>query len=682
MRSGQPLEASKPWDAAISKIDFSLRAMKVAFEASFAENQADLKPREVIKRGLFFYIWGKLNDNLPEFKNIHQLDEYYQRIDRDFNKHVGEYLGLDFVKNLSAQHELIGPVSERKMEMLKKIIHLYHALARSKFLLQGLNQSYSKDKCNDMAHSLLVQSQVNQEQLAKIDVESFQTRSVHALKEFNQFLVALLHEKGHGDVHIENMLLPGQGDKSGFAAFAVLNARLQELPRASEIAELLAGKVFDSKAMRAEKIAQHITTIQTVRDLLRKICNEIYIASCENVERLANDYEALLQIKQKLNNSEELETFFRNILDMKQAVEGETQVEASIPVLRLAARSAIEECGQQSQAEQYTRLAINGWGSAGSCVKDHALAIIKLTRDISQSYYESLGVYNQAMENINNQDKMFRDAARLINEWRSVNQQMRQVLEQCDQLLGVSEARVIAASQTAGQFVGAFFKHHWPKMVIGAVIVAAPAAVVSFTVLGTAASAAVLIPGGVVIGGAGGAGVGAIKDHVSPPSTPVAPKRPNVSVVGVDSHYITDRLFTPADGKLTKMPITLNIAKPRAASPPSPTLDSPDAAMPAVLHKETTELPVVTPAVTVDQQQTSGWLPTAQDIANLPGQIAQIPGQIPGQVAALPSQLAALPGRAFAFFGRGAQPANADQVVQQTEKSDNTPKPLDLSPKK
>lgn len=671
MRSSQTLDANKPWDAAINKIDFSLRAMKVAFEASFAENQTDLKPREVIKRGLFFYIWEKLSDKLPEFKNIHELDEYYQRVDRDFKKYVGEYLALDFVKNLSEQHHLIGPVSERKMEMLKKIIHLYHALARCKFLLQGLNQSYSQDKCEDMAHSLLVQSEVNREQLDKIDIELFQRRSVHALKAFNQFLVALLHNKGHGDVHVENLLLPGQGDQSGFSAFAVLNARLQELPSAEEILDLLAGKVFDSKAMRVEKISQHIKTIQTVRDLLRKICNEIYIASCDNVDKLASDYDTLLQIKQKISNSEELEICFRSIFDMKQAVEGETQVDASIPVLRLAARSAIEECGQQSQAEQLTRLAMNGWGSAGSCVKDQALAIIKLTRDISQPYYQNLNVYNQAINNINNQDKMFRDAAGLINEWRLVNQQMCQVLEQCDQLLGVSEARVIAASQTTGQFVGDFFKHHWPKMVIGAVIVAAPAAAVSYTVIGTAASAAVLIPAGVVLGSAGGAGVGAIKDHVSPPPTPVVKKRPNVSVVGVDSHYIIDRLFTPADGKLTKMPIKLNAAtiKPRVSTPPL-TLDVPET-MPAVLRNEATELPVVTPVVSQDQQEASSWLPTAQDIANLPGQIAQIPGQIPGQVAALPSRFAAWPGQAFGLFTRRAQPASESPAAQQSDQQDN-----------
>jgi hypothetical protein len=140
----------------------------------------------------------------------------------------------------------------------------------------------------------------------------------------------------------------------------------------------------------------------------------------------------------------------------------------------------------------------------------------------------------------------------------------------------------------------------------------------------------------------------------------------------VDSHYIIDRLFTPADGKLTKMPIKMNVAtiKPRVSTPPLPTLDVPET-IPAVLRNEATELPVVTPVVSQDQQETSSWLPTAQGIANLPGQLAQIPGQIPEQVAALPSLFAAWPGQAFGLFTRRAQPASESPTAQQSDQQDN-----------
>lgn len=654
MRSSQNPQEDKPWDAVIKKIDGALLDFNLVFDSSFAESQTEVQPRELLKRGLFRHIWKKLSVDAPVFASLDDLDSYYQQVARNFQRHVGDYLRLEKVKMICDTYQLHDPVSARKLEMLKKIIRLYHALARSRFLLQGLSEGYSVDKCADKVLSVQVQTQVNHEQLAKIDVNLYQKRSVNAIKSFNQYLLKLMYENGYGEVEIDGLLLPDETEKMKDSAFVALYAKLQELPKVSEMMDLLDGKLFDSKVMRAEKLAQHINTIQTVRLLLRKICNEVFIASSRNVETLAEDYEALQAIKSKIKGEKELDVLSRKLFDLSNAVEGVAAPESSVPVLRAIAREVLEETGRQSQAEMITRISINGWGVASACVKDEVVNIIKSTRDVSARYQQHIDAYHAAIESSQQQKELFTKAERLILEWRVVNQQMQQVLEQCDLLLDAVETKVVTEAQTTLQFVGSFFKHHWPKMVIGAAVLAVPAAAVSLTVM-SAASAAVMIPASVVAGTASGAGVGIIADNKHPRavSAPTL-RRPNVNVAGVNSDFIIDKLFAPAHAGAKPSPFIIggSVEPSSAASPPSPILDVP--MMPASRDE------IVTQDDAAEDFKMPKWMASVTHLpSQLTEQLGQVPGhlaQVPGQLAQVPGQLVHLPGQLVGLFARTNQP--------------------------
>ena len=669
----------KLWSSIIAKIDAVLVDFRVVFDTCFAESQTELKPRELIKRGLLRYIWEKLADDAPLFQSLDSLDAYYQNVALNFKRHVGDYLRFNYVKDICQQYQLADPVSERKLEMLKKIIHLYHALVRSRFLLRGLNDEYSIDKCADKVMSAHAQTQVNQELLSKIDVELYQKRSVNGLKSFNQYVLQLISEKGYGQISLDGLLVPDAEEKLKDSAFVALYAKLQELPTVSELTDLMDGKRFDSKIMREEKLGQHINTIQTIRLLLRKICNEVFIASSRNVETLATDYAALLEIKSKIKSDQDLDDFSRKLTALTDAIEGEVRLAPSFPTLRQSARDVIEAGGKQSQAEMITRIDINGWGMANSCVKDNVVDIIQSMRTVSRLYQDQIDQYHAVIEYSRQQKELFTKAERLIMEWRAVNQQMQQVLEQCDQLLGVVETKVVTESQTALHYAGSFLKHHWPKMVIGAAVVAVPAAAVSFTVF-SAASAAIMIPAGFVAGSAGGVSVGIVADNKHPrPVSPPISRRPNVSVAGVNSDFIIDKLFSPSDVSVKPTPFILSKQEPsKIASPPSPILDEPTKSSVTVvaipydeIKVEKTEPEHKMPKWLANMAQLSSQL--TDQLVQVPGHLAQVPGrlaQVPGHLAQVPGQLVQLPGQLAQMSGLFARPT---QTVQ--ESSSDTPAP-------
>ena len=207
------------------------------------------------------------------------------------------------------------------------------------------------------------------------------------------------------------------------------------------------------------------------------------------------------------------------------------------------------ECDGQSQVEKYSLSIVkNGWGEANQCISVNLLDILNATRAACYPYNECRKTYIDALETLNKRDGLYGQASKLVSDWRMVNAQLQQIVGECDRLMAAAGAVCISAGQTAGQYAASFFKRHWSKMLVGAGILCLPGIVLPLTIMAPIAAAA-LVPGGVVIGLAGGAGAGLIKDKISPPVAPVVAS-PLLSMQvqnSVNTAYILERMFGTAD---------------------------------------------------------------------------------------------------------------------------------------
>jgi hypothetical protein len=152
MQSARITQPDVPWDTLLKQVDDAIEDMFIKFESAFAEAQ-DVKyktigPREEIKRGMFRKVWGEL-EKQRNFRNLAELDAYYQNVRHNLTKYRNDFIVLDYVRGLCEAHNIMPGegeecvISTRKMQMLKKIVNLYHALIRNRFVIANLQSSLS-----------------------------------------------------------------------------------------------------------------------------------------------------------------------------------------------------------------------------------------------------------------------------------------------------------------------------------------------------------------------------------------------------------------------------------------------------------------------------------------------------------------------------------------------------------
>lgn len=632
MRSERIAKGDKPWISIIRKIDETFEYMYAGFDNAFAEAQKDVKPREFIKRAFFRRVWNELTRR-SEFSNLAELDAFYNNVHLNLKSYLSEFVMQDLIKSMCEQHNIVpGPneisvISQRKLDMLEKIIVLYHSLSRNRFILTKLSDQLSVDrdkiisqvnedkeklfnrltedktqlelhaaeekekinptltadrkkiddwaatelerlgkqfeedrlrldarlreeqyyitpaKCEDMVAFLHGQSQVNNELVRKIDTDKYQTRTLNALRTLNTRLTTALQAKGYGEIVAE---VTPSTDKNQHPELYEIYSRIEELPKVTELVDIVNGKAYDSKDMRAHKLSQHIHTIQSLRYVLQQIRSDVLAASAANVVQLTNEYEFLHEIN-KVDYSNVLSVYFRDLNELLKSQQKQASGDANIPVLIAVAREALDECNKQSQMEQYTKLVNNGWGVAGSSLRDRILDILRSTQSQADQYLMSKDEFTDEVRNkVDQLTSSYKSVMDFIEEWKRVNEQTNTIMEQCDNLLAVIEATLVSASQSLGQYVLSFGKRHWIEIGVISTICLASAITVPLVVASATALAAT-VPAAAVGGPAIGAGIGMAREKKKPPvAPPVVFFSAGVkNSAGVNTEFINKRLFDP-----------------------------------------------------------------------------------------------------------------------------------------
>lgn len=766
MRSDSSAKVEKPWIGIIKKIDETLEFMYAGFDSAFAEAQKDVKPREFIKRAFFRKVWKELTLR-SQFSNLAELDAYYKNVHFNLKSYLSEFVMQDLIKNMCEEHQIIpGPndisvISQRKLDMLEKIITLYHSLSRNRFILTKLSSHLFVDreklvsrvsadkeelfnqltedkqrlelqaaeakeknpsistaerkkiddwaaaeidklglqfeedrarldakliedqyimtatKCEDMVAFLLGQSQVNHELVGKIDIDKYQTRTLNALKTLNKRLTDTLHAKGYGDIDAD---VSPSTDKNVHPEFYEIYTKIDDLPKVTDLVAIVNGTAYDSKDMRAHKLAEHVATIQSVRYILQQIREKVLAASNENVAQLRREYEFLHEIN-KVDYSGVLGEFFRDLDDLIQSQQQQASANVNFPVLIVAAREALDECNKQSQMEMYTKVINNGWGVASSSLRDRVLDVLRSTQYEADQYLVSKEQFtDEVRDKVDQLTSLYKRVMDFIQEWQAVNDQTKLIMEQCDNLLAVVEATLNSASQTMGQFILSFGKRHWVEIGVISTVCLAPAIAVPLVVASATALAAT-VPAAAVGGAAIGAGVGMARDKKTPPAAPLI-ELPAVvkSSAGINIEFINKRLFDPPAPVVTAEATVVRKAQ-FAPMPSEHDAPRPQKRHSQVKHEELrlslnelqqelqqTDIqisPVTAPARPANASPKDARLapavgerdapvpsfmdklsnvPGVSTLVGIPSQMVSITTSIPSQVASLPSRVAAIPG--------------------------------------
>lgn len=786
MSGSRSSSGNQPWVGMIDKINETIEYMYAGFDNAFAEAQKDVKPREFIKRAFFRKVWKELTLR-SQFGSLAELDAYYKNIHFNLHSYLSDFVLDDLIKSICREHNIVpGPneisvISHRKLMMLEKIISLYHALSRNRFIITKLSGHLSVDrdklsaqvnddkerlfdqltedklhleqqaaeekeklpaaaiadrkkiddwaaneleklgnqfeedrarldgkqredqyfitsqKCEDMVAFLYEQSQVNNELAHKIDIEKYRVRSLNALRTLNQRLTDTLQKRGYGS--IDTVVTPST-DKNHHPELYKVYAAIDELPPVAELIDIVNGKAYDSKDMRAHKLAEHIVTIQKLRYVLQQTRDNVLPASERNVTQLIDEYD-FLNVVNKVDYISVLTNFFHDLDDLEQSMHKKSSDNNSFPTLLAALREAAAECNKQSQMEQYTRIVNNGWGVANSAFCDRILKILNTAKAEVDAYSVSRDQFSDEVKTkVDQLTSRYKQLMDFINEWKTENEETRRVLEQCDALLAHVEATLTSASQTLGQFIWSFGKRHWVEIGIISTVCLASAIAVPLAVA-SATTLAATVPAAAVGGPALGAGIGVARDkkasHLVPP---VVLSDAAKASSDIDAQFINKRLFDPPATPVSAEEVVVRKKKfilpalndthrsaPRPAAVnqnefrlslpddavPSPVNQSPKDDRPLVLTKEREALAanLAPPADAAPASKADAASSTFMDtISNVPGVLVGLPMQmvtfttnIPSQVVNLPSRVAALPGLFSARQGQGttAAASPADQ---------------------
>jgi hypothetical protein len=505
------------WDEMIQDIDNALVRIKEKFLVAFAEGQAEPDGRELIKQALFKTIWQKFAIAPSEFYELSDVDDYYRKIQRELLSYISDFSRRGDVKTLVGTLSLADPITNAKITMLRKICDLYYAFARNRFILSKLKNTMTAEVCETDIFVIEQESLVNESLLSELKVNSHLLRTISPLMHLNEQIISCIHDKGYGITapHKSSNLLRAHDDG---ALFHSVIAQLDALPTAKELYDLMTGTAEGSKADRSQLLNQHIISLREARELLIVIRDDLLQASEKHFSDLDNEYNALLQIKNKIIKRDEFDVLFKLLFALKNSQElSDETMKPDFPVLQLAAREAVIACGEQSPTDNLFPFAKIGWNAASDTIKQEVNNIIKQTRVINAVFGEYRETYMAAIARVNKNPQVFKDLDKLIKGWGLVNARLRQTIDVVCDVLGRAEVSVSSSQQTTSQYLRGFLKRNAWFIAGGVLALSGAGAAVAFTVM-TPIAAAGLIPCGAVLGGAGGAGIGIIKDHVKPPA--------------------------------------------------------------------------------------------------------------------------------------------------------------------
>lgn len=505
------------WDEMIQDIDNALVRIKEKFLVAFAEGQAEPDGRELIKQALFKTIWQKLAIAPSEFYELSDVDEHYQKIQRELLSYISDFSRRGDVRTLVGTLGLADPITDAKITMLRKICNLYYAFARNRFILSKLKNTMTAEVCETAIFVMDQESLVNESLLSGLKVNSHLSRTISPLMHLNEQIIACIHDKGYGITapHKSSNLMRSHDDG---ALFNSVIAQLQALPTSKELYDLMMAKTVGSHADRNVLLNQHIISLREARELLIVIRDDVLVASEQHLSDLDNEYHALLQIKNKIIKRDGFDLLFKLLFALKNSQElSDETMKLDFPVLQLAAREAVIACGEQSPTDNLFPFAKIGWNAASDAIKHEVNNIIKQTRVINAVFDGYRQTYMAAIARVNKNPQVFKDLDKLIKGWGLVNTRLRQTIDVVCDVLGRAEVSVSNSQQTTSQYLRGFFKRNAFFIAGGVLVLSGVGAAVAFTAM-TPIAAAGLIPCGAALGGAGGAGIGILKDHIKPPA--------------------------------------------------------------------------------------------------------------------------------------------------------------------
>lgn len=514
MLSSHSTPQAKPWNAIIDQINKTLAVLFEDFETAFAEGWIDdrIPPKEIIKRGLFRYIWNKLEDQANIINDIEILDEHYNRIRNNLRQHISDYLRLDRISQLIRQNKLKDVISENKYEMLSSLIKLYHALIRTRLVLLKLNDHYSPQKCSDKVHGLLQQARMSQDSLSQQDFRSYRATFIDPFKFMNIRIQAILQERGYCTLEDKTIVERAKDSLYVDSMMMPIYNLLYTLPSPNSITDICNDKTL-SAAEKKQRLSEHVNTIRNVRRIIAQVCDHLITQSRIRFDEFNDHFEALRQVQDELMQDDSLDDVFRHLRDLREASEGEDQ---SFPALRLSAREAQNVCYQQSPQEKITTLLKACWKSAGENITANVVDILNAIRREHAPYDQCLKRLNEAANSLRD-NSPYQKGIAFTQEWSAALNASKSTLAFLDAKLMDMESKITRLNETNKEYYAGFFKRNWMLLAAGALIIAGAAAALAVTLMTGGIAIAVMAVAGVVVGTACGAGAGLIREKIKPP---------------------------------------------------------------------------------------------------------------------------------------------------------------------
>jgi hypothetical protein len=535
-----------PWRLIIDKIDVSLLELSRKFlqafgEGYFTKEHFETKSKETeslaynhtyeyLKCALFHRVMHDMAVKSSTFSNLKELDEFYIRYRHNFPHLTQEFFGERFNKRLIKDADLDIPISERKLEMIEKIISLVHALDKVRFMLEQLDMQHSVRDCENKTITLHENAKIFANNIALIDCDNCQHRIIDPLTDLNHTLITIMKNKGYGEVKVEGLL--DNTENTQAAMFSRLYAELSHLPVLSDL------KVFVDR-LQKEKIKEasaelvaRVKVIADIREMLRYATDRLLDESDKQLNLFAGQCESLTLLQDAIKDMKEIAAFFNAIESLRHYCH---------EILGPRCMEVGKEASGQTSNPLNKR-----WAEAHDYSLSSVLALTEQVREGCRQYEEVHEKYREACVVSDVRYNPLMRAAALIDEWRTVNKQVADVADQCDELLGGTAKLSMSLAQTNEQFVLIFLKRHWPELSIGVTVPSALTVGLTLTVL--AVSPWITVPVAAV-GMVGGLGVSLFRDRFFPPAVPLPKVSQDVAKVEevVDTKHINQRLFGTTD---------------------------------------------------------------------------------------------------------------------------------------
>jgi hypothetical protein len=555
-----------PWRLIIEKIDLSLLELSRKFlqafgEGYFTKEHFETKSKETeslayshtyeyLKCALFHRVMHDMALKSSTFSNIKELDEFYIRYLHNFPNLIQEFLEERFNKRLIKDADLDTPISKRKLEMMEKIISLVHALDKVRFMLEQLDMQHSVRDCENKTITFYENAKIFANNIALIDCGNCQHRIIDPLTDLNHTLITIMKNKGYGEVKVEDLLENTENTTAKAAMFSGLYAELSHLPVLSDL-KVLVDRLQKEKIKEASaELVARVKVIADIRQILRYATDKLLDESDKQLNLFAGQCESLTLLQNAIKEMKEIVAFFNAIESLRHychEILGPRCIEAGK-----------EACGQTSNPLN------KRWAEAQDYSLSSILALTEQVRAGCGQYEEAHEKYREACVVSEVRYNPLTQATALIDEWRTVNKQVADVADQCDELLGGTAKLSMSLAQTNEQFILTFLKRHWPELSIGVTVPSALTVGLTLTVL--AVSPWITVPVAAV-GVVGGLGVSLFRDRFFPPAVPLPKVSQDVAKVEevVDTKHINQRLFGTTDD-----PVIVTEVRSNARETPAP----------------------------------------------------------------------------------------------------------------